>query len=111
MFGLGWPLRRVIANAATERWCRDDGTAKVGPRLINARSAVLAKLPATASVLRIQTPRLPLFSPIAPTVGMPASAVDRAACYAGQTALRMSSVTSARQAVADLAPGGAAGGQ
>ncbi len=28
------------------------------------------------------------------------------ACYAGETALRMTSVTSARQAVADLAPGG-----
>ena len=112
LFGLGWPApHRVIANAATERWCHDDGTAKVGPRLINARSAVLAKLPATASVLRLQTPRLPLFSPIAPTVGMPASAVDRTACYAGQTALRMSSVTSARKAVADLAPDGASGGQ
>ena len=105
LFGLGWPApHRVIANAATERWCRDDGTAKVAPRLINARSAVLAKLPATTSAFRIQTPRLPLFSPIAPTVGMPASAVDRAACYAGETALRMSSVTSARQAVTDLAP-------
>ena len=112
LFGLGWPApHRVIANAATERWCRDDGTAKVGPRLINARSAVLAKLPATASVLRLQTPRLPLFSPIAPTVGMPASAVDRAACYAGQTALRMNSVTSARKAVADLAPDARSGGQ
>ena len=105
LFGLGWPApHRVIANAATERWCRDDGTAKVAPRLINARSAVLAKLPATTSAFRIQTPKLPLFSPIAPTVGMPASAVDRAACYAGETALRMSSVTSARQAVTDLAP-------
>ncbi len=112
LFGLGWPApHRVIANAATERWCHDDGTAKVGPRLINARSAVLAKLPTTAAVLRIQTPRLPLFSPIAPTVGMPASAVDRAACYAGETALRISSVTSARQAVADLAPDSASGGQ
>lgn len=56
-------------------------------------------------VLRMQTPRLPFFSPIAPTIGMPASAVDRAACYAGQSAMRMKSVTSARQAVADLAPG------
>ena len=112
LFGLGWPApHRVIANAATERWCRDDGTAKVAPRLINARSAVLAKLPATASAFRIQTPRLPLFSPIAPTVGMPASAVDRTACYAGETALRMSSVTSARQAVADLAPDSVTGGQ
>ena len=112
LFGLGWPApHRVIANAATERWCRDDGTATVAPRLINARSGFLAKLPATASVLRMQTPRLPLFSPIAPTVGMPASAVDRTACYAGQTALRMTSITSARQAVADLAPDSASGGQ
>ena len=112
LFGLGWPApHRVIANAATDRWCRDDGTAKVGPRLINARSAVLAKLPATTSVLRVQSPRLPLFSPIAPTVEMPESAVDRAACYAGQTALRMTSVTSARQAVSDLTPQGASGGQ
>ena len=32
LFGLGWPApHRVIANAATERWCRDDGTAKVAP--------------------------------------------------------------------------------
>ena len=74
--------------------------------MINAKSSFLAKLPATTSVLRMQTPRLPLFSPIAPTAGMPASAVDRTACYAGQTALRMTSVISARQAVADLAPGG-----
>jgi nitronate monooxygenase len=107
LFGLGWPApHRVIPNAATERWCHADGTAKVVPRSINAGSAFLARLPATSSVMRMQTPRLPLFSPVAPTAGMPASAVDRAACYAGQTALRMNSVTSARQAVADLAPGG-----
>ena len=107
LFGMGWPApHRVIPNAATERWCHADGTAKAVPRLINGGSALLARLPPTTSVLRMQTPRLPLFSPIAPTVGMPASAVDRAACYAGETALRMNSVTSASQAVADLAPGG-----
>jgi len=54
----------------------------------------------------MQTPGLPLFSPIAPTMEMPASAVDRTACYAGQSALRMNSVTSARQALAELSPGG-----
>jgi nitronate monooxygenase len=107
LFGLGWPApHRVVPNAATARWCDMDGTAKLIPRLVNGGSAVLAKLPATNSVLRMQHPKLPLFSPIAPTVGMPASAVDRAACYAGQTALRLNSVTSARQAVADLSPGG-----
>jgi nitronate monooxygenase len=107
LFGMGWPApHRVIPNAATERWCHADGTAKVVPRSINGGSGFLAKLPATTSILRMQTPRLPLFSPIAPTADMPASVVDRAACYAGQTALRMNSITSARQAVADLSPGG-----
>jgi NAD(P)H-dependent flavin oxidoreductase YrpB (nitropropane dioxygenase family) len=107
LFGLSWPApHRVIPNAATERWCRADGSAKVVPRSINGGSAFLARLPATPWVSRMQTLRLPLFSPVAPTVGMPSSAVDRAACYAGESAMRMNSVTSARQAVADLAPGG-----
>jgi nitronate monooxygenase len=47
---------------------------------------------------------LPMFSPIAPTIGMPDSVVERAALYAGETVLRMTSVISARQAVTDLAP-------
>ena len=107
LFGLGWPApHRVIPNAATERWCNGDGTAKPVARAITRGSAFLAKFPPTTSALRLQSPRLPWFSPIAPTVGMPASAVDRAACYAGQSALRMTSVTSARQALMDLSPGG-----
>lgn len=29
LFGLGWPARhRVVANTATRRWCRQDGTAR-----------------------------------------------------------------------------------
>jgi nitronate monooxygenase len=107
LFGLGWPApHRVIANAATERWCEPDGTTAAVPRIINEASAFLAKFPPTTSVLRLQNPKRPLFSPIAPTIGMPLSAVDRTACYAGESALRMSSVTSARQAVAELSPGG-----
>lgn len=107
LFGLGWPApHRVVANAATRRWCHDDGRAKLVPRLVNAGSGILARLPdrAIAPVLRMQTPVLPMFSPIAPTIGMPESAVDRAALYAGETVLRMISVISARQAVTDLAP-------
>ena len=107
LFGLGWPApHRVIANAATDRWCHDDGSAKLPPRLINAGSAVLARLPdrAIASVLRMQSPRLPLLSPTPPTAEMPASSVDCAALYAGESALRMNSVISASQAVTDLAP-------
>jgi nitronate monooxygenase len=107
LFGLGWPApHRVVANAATRRWCHDDGRAKLAPALINAGSGVLAKLPdwAIMPVLRMQTPRLPMFSPIAPTVGMPESRVDRTALYAGETVLRMTSVISARQAVTELTP-------
>lgn len=107
LFGLGWPApHRVIPNAATARWCNTDGTATVMPRMINGGSAFLAKLPSTTAVARMQSAGLPLFSPVAPTMGMPASAVDRTACYAGESALRMSSVTSAAEAVAALSPGG-----
>ena len=52
LFGLGWPApHRVIPNAATERWCRADGTAKVIPRSINAGSAAAspASIPPTPS--------------------------------------------------------------
>jgi nitronate monooxygenase len=108
LFGLGWPApHRVVANAATRRWCHEDGSAKLAPRLINAGSGVLAKLPdrAQPAVVGLQAPRLPLFSPVAPTIDMPESSVERAALYAGDTVLRLTSVISARQAVADLTPG------
>jgi nitronate monooxygenase len=96
----------VVANAATKRWCHDDGTAKVAPRLINARSRLLAKLPdrAIMPVLGMQTAGLPVFSPVATTAGMPDSLVDRAALYAGETVLRLTSVISGREAVAELTP-------
>lgn len=107
LFGLAWPApHRVVANAATRRWCHDDGRAKLLPRIINARSGVLAKLPnrAIAPVLRTQTPRLPVFSPAVPMAGMPDSVVDRMALYAGETVLRLTSVISAKEAVAELTP-------
>jgi nitronate monooxygenase len=107
LFGLGWPApHRVVANAATRRWCRRDGRAKLVPGLINAGSGMLARLPdrMIMPVVRMQTPALPIFSPIAPTIGMPDRVVDRTALYAGETVLRMTSVISARQAVTDLTP-------
>ena len=52
LFGLGWPApHRVVANAATRRWCHDDGRAKLAPRLINAGSGMLAKLPERAAII------------------------------------------------------------
>ena len=107
LFGLGWPLpHRVVANAATRRWCGDDGHTKLLPRLINAGSGMFARLPdrAIAPVLGLQRPGLPMFSPMAPMIGMPDSMVDRMALYAGETVLKMTSVISAQQAVTDLTP-------
>jgi nitronate monooxygenase len=107
LFGFGWPApHRVIANAATERWCHRDGTAKAMPRLINARSAGVTKLGGSLradQIVRVQTPRLPLFTPAAPMKEMPADWVDRTALYAGESALRMDSVISACEAVDELA--------
>jgi NAD(P)H-dependent flavin oxidoreductase YrpB (nitropropane dioxygenase family) len=107
LFGLTWPLRhRVVPNAATRRWCRDDGWAKTLPAALNAASRPMAAplYRDLGDVLRLQSPRRPLFSPSTPTRRMPDSWVDRAALYAGETVLRIGQVTSAEQAVKDLTP-------
>ncbi|MGV0835902.1 NAD(P)H-dependent flavin oxidoreductase [Mycolicibacterium thermoresistibile] len=106
LFGMGWPdPHRVVRNAATHRWCDPSGTAKPVPQLINARSGLVARLGDVPPerIVRWQTPRLPLFSPAAPTRAMPAAWVDRTALYAGESVRRMGSVISARDAVAELA--------
>ncbi|MBV9351420.1 MAG: nitronate monooxygenase [Mycobacterium sp.] len=107
LFGLSWPLRhRVVPNAATRRWCRSDGTVKALPAALNASSRALSALGyLDAGVLmRLQSPGRPLFTPLAPLDGMPDSWVDRAALYAGETALRISETISAEQAVKSLTP-------
>lgn len=107
LFGLGWPARhRVIPNAATRRWCGDDGSTKPLPAILNAWSAPLAGFAEQigARAPRLQSVAVPLFSPIPPLAGMPDSVLDHTALYAGETGLRISSVTSAQQAVNDLTP-------
>lgn len=107
LFGLTWPLRhRVVPNAATRRWCRDDGWAKTIPSALNAASRPLAAplYRDLNAVLRLQSVRRPLFSPAVPVRGMPDAWVDRAALYAGETVLRISGIISAEQAVEELAP-------
>ncbi|OBF93851.1 oxidoreductase [Mycobacterium sp. 852014-52450_SCH5900713] len=107
LFGLSWPLRhRVVPNAATRRWCRDDGWAKTLPASINAASRSMAALGYfdAGALMRLQSAGRPLFTPLAPLAEMPDAWVDRAALYAGETALRIGELTSAAQAVADLSP-------
>jgi nitronate monooxygenase len=105
LFGLSWPLRhRVVPNAATRRWCGDDGKANVVPVALNAASRPLSVLGYfdAGPLMRLQSPTRPFFTPLALTAGMPDSWADRAALYAGETALRISELTSAEQAVKDL---------
>jgi NAD(P)H-dependent flavin oxidoreductase YrpB (nitropropane dioxygenase family) len=107
LFGLSWPARhRVVPNAATGRWCRHDDAARWLPALLNAGSRPLAGITpedSTGSVLAIQRPGLPLFTPASPLAGMPERWVDHAALYAGDSALRFTQVIPARHAVAELA--------
>ncbi len=107
LFGLSWPERhRVIPNAATRRWCRADGTTRILPAALNAWSSPLARFGDRISGVapRLQHPALPLFSPVPPLAGMPESALERTALYAGQTALRIDRVVPAAQAVRELSP-------
>lgn len=107
LFGVSWPLRhRVVPNAATRRWCRNDGSARALPTAVNAASrwlSVLGYLDAGA-LIRLQSPAVPMFTPLAPLGGMPDSSVDCGALYAGETALRINEIISARQAVEALTP-------
>lgn len=107
LFGVGWPLRhRVLPNDATRRWCRDDGWAKALPAALNAVSKPLSALGYLdpGKLVGLQSPGLPLFTPAALLATMPDSWVERAALYAGETALRLHEITSAAQAVAALSP-------
>lgn len=107
LFGLGWPAQhRVVPNTATDHWCNADGTARRLPALANSLSAPTSRwAPANSErlVLRMQRAALPFFSPATLLEGMPEQWADRAALYAGESALRINSVVSAKQAVAELA--------
>jgi nitronate monooxygenase len=107
LFGFSWRLRhRVVPNAATRRWCGDDGKANALPAALNAASrpmSVLGYFDAGA-LMRLQSPARPFFTPLALTAGTPDSWVDRAALYAGETALRIGELISAEHAVNELRP-------
>jgi nitronate monooxygenase len=107
LFGFSWPLRhRVVPNDATRRWCRGDGRAKALPAFVNAMSGPMSALGYfdAGPLLRLQSPGRPLFTPLAPVADMPDSWVDRAALYAGETALRIDDITSAARVVELLSP-------
>jgi nitronate monooxygenase len=107
LFGAGWPApHRVIPNAATERWLRDDprGPAWVR-RLHRATAPLLSRAPVRLiqHAARQQRPGMPLLGPAAPTVNDPTSLLDSTPLYAGECVARIHDIRPAGDIVAELA--------
>jgi NAD(P)H-dependent flavin oxidoreductase YrpB (nitropropane dioxygenase family) len=107
LFGFGWPSRhRVVANAATDRWLRDDHRAPQLVRAVHRLTAPAARrlpLSAGARLAGMQTVRVPLFGPSPPLVGSPAGMVDVAPLFAGETVARIEQIRPAGELVRELA--------
>lgn len=108
LFALGWPLaHRVVANAATQRWCRDDPRGPSWLRALNRRTGPVGRatpLSALGTMMAMQRPAVPFFGPGLPLPGMPDAALERTALYAGETVARLDDVVPAAEAVRRLAP-------
>jgi nitronate monooxygenase len=108
LFGLGWPApHRVVRNATTERWLRDDPRGPLGLRTLNLASGIGARwLPPALQerVARAQRPTSRLLSPVPATDDGLAGLVDAGPLYAGQTVARIADVRPAADLVAALTP-------
>jgi nitronate monooxygenase len=109
LFGLGWPAapHRVVPNEATRRWTGASGRGPAAVRAFNRMASPLAtRLPGSLRrrALVAQRPGRPFFSPAPPVAGAPASLVEAAPLYAGETVTRIDQVRPAAELVRDLAP-------
>lgn len=107
LFGAGWPApHRVVRNAATERWLRDD---KRGPgwvrALHRATAPALSRMPVglTQRAARSQRPGMPLLGPAAATVDDPDSLLDAGPLYAGECVARIDELRAAGDLLRALA--------
>lgn len=108
LFGFGWDApHRVCPNAATRRWCQPDGSVPRWLTAINAASHApsrLLPLDLAASLVRMQAPARPLFSPFPLDRDMPESP-DSTALYAGANIERINDIRPAAEIVEALAAG------
>lgn len=109
LYGFGWPARhRVVANAATERWCARDERGPAAVRALNRVTyPVGRRLPLRLLdvVPKAQSRAVPLYS-VGPVLeGMPERLVETTPLYAGECVRDLRSVVPAAQAVAELAQG------
>jgi NAD(P)H-dependent flavin oxidoreductase YrpB (nitropropane dioxygenase family) len=109
LFGTGWPApHRVVPNAATERWLREDPR---GPRLNRALNRLTGGpaaryMPASVQgrIVRAQRPDSRLLSPLGPIDDGPPTLVDAGPLYAGETVARIDEVRPAAALVVALTP-------
>jgi nitronate monooxygenase len=108
LFGVGWPApHRVVPNAATERWLRDDPRGPALNRALNRLSAPGARFMPDAVIRRLtlaQRPGSRLLSPAGPTDDGPDTLLDAGPLYAGQTVARIRDVRPAADLVREMTP-------
>lgn len=112
LFGAGWPApHRVVRNAATERWLRNDGSQPSWVRRLHRLTApALSRMPVglTQRAAHLQRPGMPLLGPAAATVDDPASLLDAGPLYAGECVDRIHEVRPAEALLRALAGEGSA---
>ncbi len=109
LFGLGWPdaPHRVIPNAATRRWLREDPR---GPRWIRAANRISAPFASRAPnamqhrAITTQRPSQPFLGPQPPTDDGPANLLDSGPLYAGMNVGRVTNIRPAEELVKALTP-------
>ena len=109
LFGLGWAdaPHRVVPNAATRRWLRDDPRGPRWIRLANRYSAPLAARvpgPLQARALAAQRPSQPLLGPQPPTDDGPSNLLDAGPLYAVEAVRAITEVRPAAALVRELVP-------
>ncbi|MDT0635696.1 nitronate monooxygenase [Spectribacter hydrogenoxidans] len=108
LFSLGWDApHRVAANAATRRWCDADGSVPRWLSIFNRLSEAptrLLPLRLAESLIRLQSPGRPFFSPFPLTRSMPAR-IDTTPLYAGAGVAQIYDIRPAVEVVAELAKG------
>jgi NAD(P)H-dependent flavin oxidoreductase YrpB (nitropropane dioxygenase family) len=107
LFGAGWPApHRVIPNAATARWLRDDPRGPGWLRAANRIAApVLSRVPpgVQSRMAATQKPGLPVFGPAAATAGRD-NLIEAGPLYAGESVARIDDIRPAAELVRELTP-------
>jgi NAD(P)H-dependent flavin oxidoreductase YrpB (nitropropane dioxygenase family) len=109
LFGLGWPEapHRVIPNAATRRWLRDDPRGPAWIRRANRLTKpVAARIPISIQTraLASQRPSQPFLGPQPPTDDGPDNLLDSGPLYAGANVARITDIRPAAELVGELKP-------